>query len=1145
MKRILSWLLVLAVLVGMLPQTAVDVNAMYTWITQGQFVQGSDFTASPLMAERLDSIFAGNLNIYHDVKCTDPMTVPFGCSDLKNNNIYKYIGPEGGPAICSGTSCWVYANAVYYTLFGESTFDGVAMANSVKLKTPYYPAATYENFVAWGVRPGVGALVRAQGHSLIVLGYDAETLTILDANGDGKGLVSIRIRTWDEVNFTVEYIIQPKAEYYDATYPGWQEPVFAKTYPAACILEAEAGFVVSRPGGDALEQTLDGMRYRAIGLAEDAEGQLWYQVATRDGAKGYLPAENVQYIEEAPLDVAAVGVAAPAHHPEGQAFTLEGSVVTQSSGLTAVSACIYKETETGKTLVAGGEAHATGSYFGLYKSPMDSKGTFGKLPVGAYTYEVAATYERSHVDAEGKVVTRSAAVTLYAAAFQVTDGAFLCNHEYAETVTREPTCGAGGARQVTCKLCATGYGELLPATEAHTYDAQILLEATCTETGIRSLICTACPAGTSEVIDATGHSYGDWQTVTPAQCVLEGLQERLCAHCDAREEQVLPAIGHSYTSQWVEANCSDHAKDLYTCQNCGDAYAVYPESDADWSAVKPEDIPADRLETKTQYRYSDRETVVSPSPELPGYTLEESHWEETENTTRYYVKNWPSGFSAEQALYAAYAQPAPTAADTETLKTEVGEEVQNSWLYYHWCANTYTAGPINRGGKAVPSEKYNTFHAFYSTVSPTTLQAYSDGSYIYSNADCCRDTYWYFAVPVYHCACTTQQKFFTYTGWSEWSDWSEAQPETGEQRKVESRLLYRVGNLLGDHGWTESSITQAPTCLAEGIKTIGCQWCEEEKTEPIPKADHSYAQGLCIWCNAKDPNYITIVPPADETVKLGNRANFTVTVEGPVKAYQWQYQMVEGGPWWNCTQYTKGYNTPTLNVLAAEKREGFLYRCRVTDTNGNKHYSEPARLTVDIPESYAILSQPKDAHVIPGNTTTFHIDTQGEGLRYQWEYHKGVDKTGPQYYWIAMGSTTGCKTDTLTIAGISGSINRDGWAYRCVVTDPNGYIYTTEYAFLKVTAAQITAQPESITAEAGSKAVFSVDAEGEVASYRWQYSTNGGRSWYNSSAATQGYNTDTLTVNATAARNGFLYRCVVMDADGNRLETDPVTLTVE
>jgi len=258
--------------------------------------------------------------------------------------------------------------------------------------------------------------------------------------------------------------------------------------------------------------------------------------------------------------------------------------------------------------------------------------------------------------------------------------------------------------------------------------------------------------------------------------------------------------------------------------------------------------------------------------------------------------------------------------------------------------------------------------------------------------------------------------------------------------------------------------------------------------------------------------------------------------------------MVEGGPWWNCTKYTQGYNTTELNVIAAEKRQGFLYRCRITDSYGNKYYSNTAELTVDIPESYAVLSQPKDTWVMPGKKTTFHIETQGEGLTYQWEYHKGVDKSGPEYYWIAMGSTTGCKTDTLTIAGVSGSTNRDGWAYRCVVTDPNGYVYTTDHAFLYVASAQIDAQPEDANVAPGEKAFFHAEVSGEVVKYQWQYSKDGGKSWYSSSSATQGYNTDTLivaSVSGSTNRNGFLYRCIITDSEGDRLITDPAKLTVE
>ena len=41
------------------------------------------------------------------------------------------------------------------------------------------------------------------------------------------------------------------------------------------------------------------------------------------------------------------------------------------------------------------------------------------------------------------------------------------------------------------------------------------------------------------------------------------------------------------------------------------------------------------------------------------------------------------------------------------------------------------------------------------------------------------------------------------------------------------------------------------------------------------------------------------------------------------------------------------------------------------------------------------------------------------------------------------------------------------------------------------------------------------------------------------------YATDTLTVTATAARNGYKYRCIVTDAYGNETVSETATLTVE
>lgn len=231
-RRVAVVLLVACIGAGMLPQMALPVSAWETeeekpvsefrWITDREEVDGGDYTDVPALADKLNAIFDGSANVYYDPECTQMVDTELGTYRVPNNGVNKYVGFYGNDQMDVGTSCWIYANGVYYTLFGEGTGCGTPGENSVKLdiSATAHRNATYDNFTAWGVHPGVGALIRTRdGHSMIVLGYDEERLTILDGNGDGKGLVSIRVWTWDRVGFRVQYIIQPKQDHLEALYP--------------------------------------------------------------------------------------------------------------------------------------------------------------------------------------------------------------------------------------------------------------------------------------------------------------------------------------------------------------------------------------------------------------------------------------------------------------------------------------------------------------------------------------------------------------------------------------------------------------------------------------------------------------------------------------------------------------------------------------------------------------------------------------------------------------------------------------------------------------------------------------------------------------------------------------------------------------
>ena len=50
------------------------------------------------------------------------------------------------------------------------------------------------------------------------LDYDQDYVTILDGNGNGKGLIAIRKMKWDCQTFRAKYIIQPTQMHFDILY---------------------------------------------------------------------------------------------------------------------------------------------------------------------------------------------------------------------------------------------------------------------------------------------------------------------------------------------------------------------------------------------------------------------------------------------------------------------------------------------------------------------------------------------------------------------------------------------------------------------------------------------------------------------------------------------------------------------------------------------------------------------------------------------------------------------------------------------------------------------------------------------------------------------------------------------------------------
>ena len=185
-----------------------------------------------------------------------------------------------------------------------------------------------------------------------------------------------------------------------------------------------------------------------------------------------------------------------------------------------------------------------------------------------------------------------------------------------------------------------------------------------------------------------------------------------------------------------------------------------------------------------------------------------------------------------------------------------------------------------------------------------------------------------------------------------------------------------------------------------------------------------------------------------------------------------------------------------------------------------------------------IREQPESVAIAPGKTASFHVEAVGEWT-YKWQY--SLDNANS---WYACKSFEGKNAATLYVPAIAA---RDCFLYRCVLTNANGFTLISDYAQLVLdyeNSAAIVAHPAFGEVTVGATSAITVLAEGEGLTYKWQYSIDGGRSWY-ASKSFEGKNTATLYVPVTEARNGFLYRCVVTDANGYSIVSNPAQLSVQ
>ena len=182
-------------------------------------------------------------------------------------------------------------------------------------------------------------------------------------------------------------------------------------------------------------------------------------------------------------------------------------------------------------------------------------------------------------------------------------------------------------------------------------------------------------------------------------------------------------------------------------------------------------------------------------------------------------------------------------------------------------------------------------------------------------------------------------------------------------------------------------------------------------------------------------------------------------------------------------------------------------------------------------DQITIAQQPQDDTVSVGDTAKFAVNARGSELTYQWQLSSNNGITWKN------SSAKGNRTASVSFPVTSYSYKL---IYRCVITDAFGNSIASDICrILKkadYTELQMISQPSDIEAAIGDTAKFAVNAIGTDLTYQWQLSSNNGITWENSAA--KGNRTASVSFPVTSYSYKLIYRCVITDALGNRIESD-------
>jgi len=287
-------------------------------------------------------------------------------------------------------------------------------------------------------------------------------------------------------------------------------------------------------------------------------------------------------------------------------------------------------------------------------------------------------------------------------------------------------------------------------------------------------------------------------------------------------------------------------------------------------------------------------------------------------------------------------------------------------------------------------------------------------------------------------------------------------------------------------------------------------------------------------------NPIVTGQPSAATICENTGTSFTVTATGSSITYQWQEDQGSGFSNISNGGVYSGATTATLSISnASASFDGYKYRCVVDNATCVATSSNSATLTVQ--ENVAITVAPSASSICESDNTSFSVTATGSSLTYQWQEDDGGGFSNISNGGVYSGATTATLSITSATSGM------DGYDYRCVVDNSACSDVTSTSATLTVQISPtVTSDPSNVTICESTGASFSVIATGTALTYQWQEDDGSGFANVSNGGVYSGATTATLTIStASAAMDGYKYRCSVDNANCNADVSADATLTVQ